>query len=305
IPSVDNIQERRFYLTQVEILARSTPLVMATVRAQEAVIRGDDNALADELILMTETWRDIIELSFRKVDPNPLSATYIDQVIWSKTVAPLAVPIFDGVVGPGGEASPAFHLMDAFLGRKHKRARLAREVAEIREWFPSHHVTFLDAVEMVSVREYVAASGNRRLQNLFATLFETYAGRRGYLGIHRTKVYGFLELAFKIGRNKTISGIVGDFKDGHWRTLDAILEETRLERFLELPPHVQQATIRSQEPAAPLGDVTHVVLDAKESGVVYRPGDRVGVLPVNRPEAVQATLLALGADGTEHVALTA
>ncbi|WP_435280088.1 cytochrome b5 domain-containing protein [Streptomyces sp. 1222.5] len=305
VPSVDNIEERRFYLAQVEILARAKPIVTATIRAQEAAVRADDDALADELILMNETWRDIIELSFRKVDPNPLSATHVDQVIWSKTVAPLAVPIFDDVVGPGGEASPAFHLMDAFLGRKHKRARLAREVAEIREWFPSHHVAFLNAVEEVSVRDYVAASGNRRLQNLFATLFETYAGRRGYLGIHRTKVYGFLELAFKIGRNKTISGIVGDFKDGHWRTLDAILEESRLERFLELPPHVQQARIRYQEPAALLGDVTHVVLDTKESGVVYRPGDRVGVLPVNRAEAVQATLLALGAAGTEHVPLTA
>ncbi|WP_282961339.1 cytochrome b5 domain-containing protein [Streptomyces virginiae] len=305
IPSVDNIEERRFYLAQVEILARSTPIVTAAVRAQEAVYRGDEGALADELILMTETWRDIMELSFRKVDPNPLSATYIDQVIWSKTVAPLAVPIFKGVVGPGGEASPVFHLMDAFLGRKHKRARLAREVSEIREWFPSHHVGFLDAIEEISVREYVAASGNQRLRNLFGTLFETYAGRRGYLGIHRTKVYGFLELAFKIGRNKTISGIVGDFKDGHWRTLDAILEETRLERFLELPPHVQQATIRSREAAAPAGDVAHVTLDAKESGVIYRPGDRVGVLPVNRPEAVQATLLALGATGAEAISLTA
>jgi len=35
VPTVDNPEERIFYLTQVEIMARCTPLVGAVVRAQE------------------------------------------------------------------------------------------------------------------------------------------------------------------------------------------------------------------------------------------------------------------------------
>ncbi|MEU8824823.1 cytochrome b5 domain-containing protein [Streptomyces sp. NPDC048636] len=305
VPSVDNREERRFYLAQVEILARSAPIVTAVVRAQEAVARDDRDALAAELTLMLRTWRDITELSFRKVDPNPLSATFVDQVVWANTVAPLAVPIKAGTAGPGGEASPVFHLMDAFLGRKHKESRLGKEVAELREWFPPHHIAFIEAVEEVSVRDYVAASGDRRLQNLFSTLFDAYAGKKGYLGTHRMKVYGFLELAFKVGRSKTITGIVGGFKEQHWKTLDEILEETRLERYRELPPHVQHARIRTRTPAAEEGEVTHVVLDASETGALYRPGDRCGVLPTNRPETVEATLRALGATGEEEIPLTA
>jgi sulfite reductase alpha subunit-like flavoprotein len=305
VPSVDNREERRFYLAQVEILARSTPIVSAVVRAQEAAVRGDHDALRMELMLMLETWRDLTEISFRKVDPNPLSETYIDQVVWANTVAPLAVPIKPRTAGPGGEASPIFHLMDAFLGRKFKKSHLGKEVADLRGWFPAHQIAFLEAVERVSVRDHIAASGDRRLQSLFDTLFDAYAGRKGYLGTHRLKVYGFLELAFKVGRSVTITGISGGFKDRHWNTLDAILEETRLERFKELPPHAQYARVRSRQATAAEGGVTRVVLDTSETGVIYRPGDRCGVLSMNRPDVVDATLLAFGATGDEPIPLNA
>ena len=39
VPTVDNKEERIFYLTQVEALAQSSPLISAVVRAQEAAHR--------------------------------------------------------------------------------------------------------------------------------------------------------------------------------------------------------------------------------------------------------------------------
>jgi sulfite reductase alpha subunit-like flavoprotein/cytochrome b involved in lipid metabolism len=305
VPSVDNLEERRFYLAQVEILARGTPLVSSVVRAQEAASRHDDAALEAELLLMLQTWRDIAELSFRKVDPNPLSATHVDQVVWANSVAPLAVPIESGTPGPGGEASPIFHLMDAFLGRRFKESMLAKEVGFIRDSFPARQLAFLRAVDAVSVRDYVAGTGDRRLQSLWDTLFDAYAGKKGYLGIHRLKVYGFLELAFKVGRSITITHIEGGFKDRHWKTLDGILEETRTERYKELPPHSQAARLCAREATSSDGGVKRIVLDAAGTGVVYRPGDRCGVLTTNRPEAVERTLRALRASGEELVPLNA
>jgi sulfite reductase (NADPH) flavoprotein alpha-component len=304
VPTVDNREERRFYAAQTEILARSTPAVGAAVRAQEAAVRGDHEALRAELTLMLETWRDITEISFRKVDPNPLSRTYIDQVVWSNTVAPFAVPIKTGTAAPGGEASPIFHLMDAFLGRKFKQSHLAQEVVHLLGWVPEHHIAFIQAIERVSVRDHIASSGDRQLQNLFDTLFDAYAGEKGYLGTHRLKVYGFLELAFKVGRTVSLTGIAGGFRERQWKALDGILEETRLERFKELPPHTQYARVTSREPASPSGDVTHLVMDTSETGVIYRPGDRCGVLPDNRPEIVEALLRVFRASGDEPVALT-
>ncbi len=303
VPSVDNVEERRFYLAQVEILARAAPVVSSVVRAQTAVVRDDPKALGDELEWMTAVWEDIIDLSLPKVAPNFLADTYIDQVVWANTVAPLAVPIRDTTVGPGGEASPIFHLMDVFLGRQQVATRLGREVAELREWFPRNHVDFLRAVRRVSVRDYVAARRDLRLRNRFGALFETYAGKRGYLGAHRTKVYGFLEIAFKVGRTKTISRIEGGFRERHWKTLDGILEDARQERRIGHPLHIQYARIQSRTPAAEAGRVSHVALRV-DGGVRYRPGDRCAVLPVNPPEAVNEVLAALAMTGNERVPLT-
>ena len=305
VPTVDNAEERRFYLVQVEILARGTPVVAAVVRAQEAAVRGDDEALENELLLMTETWQDIIELSLRKADPNPLSATYIDQVVWANTVAPLAVPIDEGTLGPAGAASPVFQLMDAFLGRRFHDSRLGKEVVAMRELLPVHQLRFLRAVDQVSVRDHIAARGGRRLQTVWDGLLDAYGGEKGYLGAHRLKVYGFLELAFKVGRSVTITHIEGAFKDRSWKEADAILEETRAERFKELPPRAQFVRLRAREAASADGGVRRIVLDADETGVVYRAGDRCGVLTTNRPAAAAAALRVLGATGDEPIPLNA
>ena len=305
VPTVDNVEERLFYLAQVEILARGTPLITSVVRAQEAVLRRDSAALEAELWLMLGIWRDIVELSFYKVDPNPLSLTYVDQVVWANTVAPLAVPIKEGTLGPAGAANPIFALMDAFFGRRFKEAWLAKEVAALTGAYPAHQLDFIRAVGQISTRDYIAGTGDRRLQTLFDTVFDAYAGRKGYLGIHRLKVYGFLELAFKIGRSVTIAHIEGAFQDRQWKTVDRILEETREERHRELPTPMHYARLVSREAASEEGGVKRLVLDASETGAVYRPGDRCGVLTMNRPEAVEATLQALEATGEESIPLNA
>jgi sulfite reductase (NADPH) flavoprotein alpha-component len=48
-------------------------------------------------------------------------------------------------------------------------------------------------------------------------------------------------------------------------------------------------------------DVRHVVIDLTESGLVYEPGDSIGLATPNDPALVQACITALGASGTENV----
>ncbi len=50
-------------------------------------------------------------------------------------------------------------------------------------------------------------------------------------------------------------------------------------------------------------DTRHVVLDLEGSGLVYEPGDSLGVWPENCPELVEAILKRLGATGDEAVAV--
>ena len=48
-------------------------------------------------------------------------------------------------------------------------------------------------------------------------------------------------------------------------------------------------------------DVRHVVIDLSASGLVYEPGDSIGIAAPNSPELVDAVLSALGASGDEPV----
>ena len=306
VPTVGNQEERVFYLTQVEIASQCAPLVGAVVRAQEAVAKGDDDALADELLLMIERVRHVTEVSFHKIDPNPLSETHVDPVVWANTVAPFAVPIQEGTAGPSGTAAPIFHLIDSFLGRRRFDSVLGKEIRHLREWFPPHHLDFLAAVDVLSVPEYAERSGNAMLRGLLATLYDAYAGRHGYLGTHRRKVYGYLELAFKVGRQVTIGGFSGAFKDRAWKEVDDELESSRRERFAELPTHGHRGRLARRTALARNGDarVERIEVDVEGSGLDFRPGDRCAILPENSSELVNRTLGALHATGAERIPLT-
>jgi cytochrome b involved in lipid metabolism len=232
VPTVGNREERVFYLTQVEIVAQCAPVVGAVVRAQEAAVRGDRGALETELLLILERLRHVTEVSFPKIDPRPGSATYVDPVVWATTVAPFAVPIGEGTAGPSGTAAPIFHLLDVFFGRRGFESFLGREALDLRTWFPPRQQQFLEAAARIQVREHLRDDA---LRSLFATALDAYAGPRGYLGQHRQKVYGYLELAFKVGRSVTIGGFSGAFRDRAWQEVDEELERARRERLDEAP----------------------------------------------------------------------
>ncbi|MCH8160208.1 MAG: assimilatory sulfite reductase (NADPH) flavoprotein subunit [Proteobacteria bacterium] len=50
-------------------------------------------------------------------------------------------------------------------------------------------------------------------------------------------------------------------------------------------------------------DVRHIELDLEDSGLVYQPGDSLGVVPTNPPQLVEALLLAIDFNGDEIVTI--
>lgn len=304
-PTVGNREEEIFYLTQVEILAESAPIVGAVVRAQEAVLRGDAAALARELLLISERLRHLTEVSFQKVDPNPYARSYVDPVVWAKTVAPFAVPMHEGVQGPSGTSSPVFHVLDVFFGRRHYGSALGKESIDLRRYYPPHWTDFLTALNAVPIRRYVEERGDRGLNGLFHAVLNEYAGEKGFLGIHRLKVYGYLETAFKVGRSITIGGFAGLFKDRAWEEVDSELHATQRERFLDRQEHRFVATARGERLAGNAEGPAHVTLDVAGTGLRFQPGDRCGILPENDPDLVERTLNALRASGQEVIHLDA
>jgi Indoleamine 2,3-dioxygenase/Cytochrome b5-like Heme/Steroid binding domain len=231
VPTVDNQEERVFYLSQLEILARCAPIVPAVAAAHDAVLNDDPQALRQALDAVTGMLGTVSSSSLTLIDPRPGSATHVDPVVWAKTVAPLAVPFRAGVLGPSGTASPIFNLLDVFLGRRWRASQLGSEIGRHRRSYPVHWRRFLDAVERVSVADHVAAHPAPGLAAALDGARDAYAGPGGFLGQHRRKVYGYLSVAFKVGRGVTIGGFTGSPQDRTWNQVDAALTESRGERL--------------------------------------------------------------------------
>lgn len=309
VPTVDNKEERIFYLTQVEILAHCAPLIGAMVRAQEAVHRDDVAALKKELVFITDGLLDVTHNSFMTINPNPHSDTYVDPVVWAKTVAPFAVPIAEGTAGPSGTSAPVFHVLDAFFSRKHYDTRFGGEMMHLRDWYPKHWQNFIEALGEISVADYVEKRGDSTLKGIYKDATQAYAGDSGFLYRHRLKVYGFLDIGFKVGRSVTITGFTGLFKDRTWDAVDNELADAKEERRFDFPQSSHFAQIKSIDITNADSDATkwvkRVVFDLSNTGLRYVPGDRCAVLPENSDLLIDKTLAALKAKGYEKITLTA
>ncbi len=309
IPILGNEDERRFQTVPIEILARFTPAVGAVVRAQEAIVADDPQALKRELVGMIDLLNWLTYDSFMKVNPNAHSPLYVNPVVWGKTVAPLATPYqaVNPPPGPSGTAIPAFQLLDIFFGRFSYTTTVGHETARTRPWFPPHWQAFLTAVEQVSVPEYVAKSGHTVLQGLFQEALDAYASDSGLLGRHRIKTFGFLDLSFKAGRSKTLGGFGGSFADRLWDRMDGELNLARQERYGRSPQTIYHVPVKQVVDIRAEGEkwVRQVVLDISQTGIRYQPGDRCAILPENSDDLVNKTLQTLQARGDEPIQLNA
>ncbi|MEO8180909.1 MAG: cytochrome b5 domain-containing protein [Deltaproteobacteria bacterium] len=315
VMSVDNLQllfptvgteaERIFYMTQTAILAHAAPAVSAMARAQEAAEVDDEEVLEAEIMTILSALQRMTYTDLPEIDPNPHSARYMDPVVWAKTVAPFAVPITPGSQGPSGTSSPIFNALDVFLGRKRFDTFLGREIHALRASYPPLWRKFIAALHEVSVPDYVARKQKPALTGLLHDVVDAYSGSGGFLGRHRMKVYGYLELAFKVGRSVTIGGFRGAFQDRTWDQIDGELESSRRERTGSVgrPQRALVLDVSPRDPRESAGGA-RVRLDVSSAGLRLEPGDRCGVLPEHAAELVQRTLAALGARGDELVALT-
>lgn len=309
VSTVDNQEEKVLYLMQVEAHYKIGPITGAIVRAQEAVARNDVESLKKELVFITDAMREFGSKIFMALNPNPHSDTFVDPVVWAKTVAPFAVPVTEGVVGPSGVSAPLFHMLDIFYGRRNYSTHLGEEMLNMRKWNPKHWRDFFDALGEISVADYVANLNDPILNGLYKEAAEGYAGDSGFLSIHKVKAYGYLDIAFKVGRSVTIGGFSGLFKDRIW---DAAVDELAFsqdERVNDFPKAGHFAPVKSIDTVNVEGDPTkwvkRVVLDVSGTGIRYKTGDRCAILPENGDVLIDKTLAALHATGTEQVALNA
>ena len=301
LPTIGNQEEQVFYLAQLEILASCAPIIRAALDAQDAVVFDDPEGLELALLQIARSMAQVVHTSLPKINPNPHSSTYVDAVTWAKTVAPFAVPIHKGDLGPSGTSSPIFNTLDIFFGRKDHKSFLGREIKLLRATYPPVWRAFLFALSRISVQDYVNLVDRPSLRDAFGEANEAYIGSDGFLGRHRMKVYGFLELAFKVGRAVTIGGFGGAFKDRTWDEVDDELCRSHRERHRPHQAGLAQArVVKVTPPEVTLGSIHQITLQVcGDRTVHYCAGDRIAIWPSHTDALVERTLSALGATGEE------
>ena len=308
VPTWNNAAERYFYLVTAEFAMGLTPVLSAMLSAQEAVLADDPDGVRDALLIILDQLHHVTQSIYPQIDPNLRGRHATDQVLWAKTVGTAGVPILDGAPSPSGTAQPQFHAIDAFLERRNYSSLVGQQSVYLAGFFPRHWRELVEALRAVSVRQYVEDTRNPQLRGIYNAVLDAYAGDRGWMGLHRVKAYGFLEVSFKVGRQVTTGArFTGLFKDRTWDKVDTELAIVRDERRPPVGPPVVFGTAR---PGRVVTDpetgswTCYAQIDVDGQGVHHRPGDRVGILAENDDELVRRTIVALQATGDELVRLT-
>lgn len=291
----------------------------AIASCQEHVMSRNIEGLLREMVRLKEILERMPN-AFHSINTNPNSGeNYVpghQWVRWGKFSAPLS----KRCPASSGLQFPPFLVMDAFLGRKKYDSFLGAEGLHLRAWLPSNVRAFIAAIEYhYRIPEFVKQSGDHRLMGVMDGIVEAYTGERGFMGTHRYKVFGILEIASKTGRTET-NGLSGSadpsgkaWEETHKQFSEAMKE--RLEPFrgnITIEPHEMRGTFeecryrsrvlnRSFVDADPNRSIAMVTLDLQNTGITFQPGDRLAVMPLNTWGECAKVAAALGlADYLDH-----
>ncbi|KDN61558.1 putative cytochrome b5-like Heme/Steroid binding domain-containing protein [Colletotrichum sublineola] len=283
----------------------------AIAACQEHVMNRNVEGLLHEMIRLKEILERMPN-AFHSISTNPNAGqNYVPVQQWVRW-AKFSAPLSKRCPASSGLQFPPYLVMDAFLGRKNYESFLGREGVHLRAWLPSNLRAFIAAVEYhYSVPEFVRQSGDPRLMGVLDGIVEAYTGERGFMGVHRYKVFGILEIAAKTGRTET-NGASGaadgerPWEETHHQFAEAMKE--RLEPYrgaLPVEPHQMRGTFeecryvtrvlsRSHVDSDPTRSIAMVTLDIHDTGITFAPGDRLAVMPLNGWGECAKVIAALG-----------
>jgi sulfite reductase alpha subunit-like flavoprotein/cytochrome b involved in lipid metabolism len=291
--------------------------VDAIAECQEHVMNRNNEGLLRSLVRLKEVLERMPN-AFHTISPNDRSGeNYVSPPEWVRW-AKFSAPLSKRCPATSGLQFPPYLVMDAFLGRVKYDSFLGNEGVHLRAWLPSNLRAFIAAIEYhYQIPAYVKASNDPRLIGVLDGVVEAYTGERGFMGVHRYKVFGLLECAAKTGRVET-NGNSGGTVDRSWEGVHKEFSESmkeRLEPFrgnFDTQPHEMRGTFeecryrcrilsRNFVDADPNRSIAQVTLDIENSGITFAPGDRLAVMPMNSWTECAKVAAALGLDSMlEH-----
>lgn len=289
-PVFNDRGEAMFLLCMAEVHGCFQKGVEIIARCQEKVMQKDNEGLLRELIHLKQIV-DQLPFVFHKISVNPNAGEqFANPVEWGQRYAKFSAPLSKRVPALSGLALPLFLLMDAFLGRTKYASFLGVEAVHLRRWLPLNIRAFIAAVEgHYQVPEYIKASGDAKLEGVLMGLVEAYGGERGFMGTHRYKVYGFLEVVAKTGRTETNGNAGSGDTDGRaWVEVHRTLSDSMKERLdpyrgeVKVQPHEMRGSFeecrflakildRQNIDSDPDRSTGMVTFDLHDTGITFQP----------------------------------
>ena len=102
-------------------------------------------------------------------------------------------------------------MFDSLFGPRTKHEHyVGNDTIRLFDSLPPNWKDFLNAVRNgPNICKFVHESDDNELKGLFGAALRSYAGENGFLGRHKLKMYGYLEVVMKLGRTITIGGFGG------------------------------------------------------------------------------------------------
>ncbi|CAB9521937.1 expressed unknown protein [Seminavis robusta] len=295
--------ENIFVVVNHDMEYQTTPLIGLCCDAVDYVLARNDEGLASVLLQMGEVVKKVT-YAFLQAIPNANSERFVDPVGWSKSIGMLIPPILEGEFSMSGLQSSFVHLMDVLLGRYCYNGEIGGLAMNERPWLPFLHQEFFRRLGICSVRKYVCQSQSRALRSSFDRLVRLFASEQGFLGVHRIKTMGFLELGVKTGRTESSGQTAQTTTDVGWqaRVWRKVNEDLYqgIEERMNLQTNVSsngftEAFVQNIEEigVVPGSESYRVTFNIAGAGMTYRAGDRLEIMPANGPEIIGRMLKAM------------
>ncbi|KAM0324395.1 hypothetical protein ACHAQA_008177 [Verticillium albo-atrum] len=286
----------------------------AIAACQEHVMNRNIEGLLCEMIRLKEILERMPN-AFHSISTNPNSGeNYVPVQQWVRW-AKFSAPLSKRCPASSGLQFPPYLVMDAFLSRKKYTSFLGAEGVHLRAWLPSNLRAFIAAIEYhYRIPEFVQQSGDPRLIGVLDGIVEAYTGERGFMGAHRYKVFGILEVAGKTGRTETNGASGAADGDRPWEETHRQFSEAMKERLepyrgsLPVEPHQMRGTFEECRYVSRVlyrgfvdsdnsRSISLVTLDIRDTGITFAPGDRLAIMPLNSWDECAKVLAALGLEG--------
>ena len=288
LPVFGGETERVFHLSVILSEHYFAKALLPITLAQNSILNNDDLGLLEQLERISDVINNITSRVLMKVSFNSMNNYYMNPIYWGRTFAVIAQPRFKGEIGLSGVASPMFHILDNFIGRKKYNTNMGQQLKAKYKFMPLSIVQFIKSLSEVSLTEYIQKKQNNKLQHAYKKLLDIYLGSQGWLGLHKRKVFGAMQLVFKAGRLLTNGGEQGELVGNKGvKNLDYDLGKAIEERKIFSDSYSSVTRIK----ASKLSDISTVLeLDITGLGFDLLPGDKILLLPKNINEDINKIL---------------